>query len=118
MDVDALMDNANRSVEAIFGRTVTYVPASTSVAVEDPEGKLCADFHEHYELRQDVGTARAGDTVPALDWRSSLLEEFGVLPTRGDRVTFDVRGAPRTYRVQAALISAAGSTLTLLGEQT
>ena len=78
MYVDELMDQANLAVERVFGRPVSYVPASTGVAVSDPEGKLCADFQEHYELRQDVGNARVGDTVPALDWRSSLLDEFGV----------------------------------------
>lgn len=117
MDVDDILDLASVAVEDVFGRLITYTPAGAS-PVADPDGRLKADFQEHYELKTETGFATVGAIVPVLDFRSSLLAEFGIRPKRGDRVAFLVGGESRAYRVQASLASAPGSTILILGERT
>ena len=55
--------------------------------------------------------------MPALDVRASALEDLGLIPRTGGRVSFDVRGVSRTYRVTNVLRPAPGSVVLVLGEQ-
>lgn len=112
MDVDALMDVANQAVEAVFGREVTYTPAGGGAT-----STFDADFQERYEMTDAGGTVDATGTMPALDVRASALEDLGLIPRTGDRVSFDVRDVSRTYRVTNVLRPAPGSVVLVLGEQ-
>ena len=59
----------------------------------------------------------ASERLSALDFRRSLLQQFGITPEQGDSVTLDVGGVTSTYRVGDVRKPAPGSVLLILGER-
>ena len=122
MDVDALMDHASTAVEGTFGRLVTYTPVGAS-AVSDPDGELLADYQTNEQSGGFASAVEASGGAPRLDFRKSLLEDFGITPTNrkgsvaGDVVSFTVAGEIHTYEVIDIMPSAPESVVLVLGRR-
>jgi hypothetical protein len=94
VDPDELMDLAVSSAEDILGRSITYTPLSTGVAVT-----FSADFREPGLNESTAGQADYATVEPHLDCRAQTLEDLPLVPAKGDAVAFTVRGVSRSYKV-------------------
>lgn len=110
------MDHANRAVEDVLGKLVTYTFASGST-FSDPLGQLKGDFQESYVSLDGGLTVDVSERMSALDFRRSLLDELGLSPRQGDLVALSVGGVERTYRVRDVRTPAPTSCLLVLGER-
>lgn len=118
MNVNAVMDRANKAVERKLGVLVAYVRKGSQSPIADPDGLLKADFQENFAVARVGLITDAATVMPALDFRRSLLEDFELRPGVGDSVTFTAIDGSRTYKVQSVHHTAPGSIVLLLGERT
>lgn len=106
-----MMGWATRAVERVFGKDVAYTHPDASTHT------FAADFQESVRVT-NLGAMVEVDTVmPALDVRKTALDELGLWPVAGARVTFSVHGESRTYRVAIVSQPAPDSVLLYLGER-